>query len=85
MSNSDIKLDECSAFEEWLICEATMKLNLRELKIIEALLRKELTLGNECEIAELHEKVKKRISDVEYNIALLNGWMPGSGEQADEL
>lgn len=55
-----------------------MKFNLAELEIIERLLQNRLNADNDYEIAELHQKVKKEIQDIKYQIKRSIDW--GKGE-----
>lgn len=51
-----------------------MNFNLSELEIIERLLQNRLNADYDPEVAELHEKVKKRIKDINYSIQRAVEW-----------
>ena len=54
-----------------------MKFKLAELEILERLLQNRLNADNDYEIAELHQKVKKEIQDIEYQLKRSIDWSKG--------
>ena len=55
-----------------------MKFNLAELLILERLLQNRLNADNDYKIAELHQKVKKEIQDIKYQIKRSIDWSKGN-------